>query len=87
MQRTPYVFPIIGGRKVEHMQANIKALEIALSDEHIKKIESAVPFFKGNLYAFFVSGGHVQLADSILKRTPGRRLRVRRPARSSGTVR
>lgn len=55
MQKTPYVFPVIGGRKVEHLKSNIKALDIALSDEHIEKIESAVPFFKGSLYAAFVS--------------------------------
>ncbi|KAF8895210.1 Aldo keto reductase [Infundibulicybe gibba] len=35
MQKVPYVFPIIGGRKVEHLLSNIEALEIALTDEHI----------------------------------------------------
>ncbi|KAF8814288.1 Aldo/keto reductase [Phlegmacium glaucopus] len=30
MQKTPYVFPIIGGRKVEHLLANLEALEIFL---------------------------------------------------------
>ena len=47
MQKTPYVFPIIGGRKVEHLLANIEALDIALTPEHIAKIESAIPFDKG----------------------------------------
>ncbi|KAI0717762.1 aryl-alcohol dehydrogenase [Cerioporus squamosus] len=56
MQKTPYVFPIVGGRKVEHLQGNIQALDVALSDEHIQKIEAAVPFFKGNLYAAFGDG-------------------------------
>lgn len=52
MQKTPYVFPIIGGRKVEHLMANIEALSIVLSDEHIKYLESILPFdigFPGNL--------------------------------------
>lgn len=52
MQKTPYVFPIIGGRKVEHLMANIEALSFALSDEHIKYLESILPFdigFPGNL--------------------------------------
>ncbi|KAF8895213.1 NADP-dependent oxidoreductase domain-containing protein [Infundibulicybe gibba] len=31
----PYVFPIIGGRKVEHLLSNVEALDIALTDEHI----------------------------------------------------
>ncbi|PAV15806.1 arylalcohol dehydrogenase [Pyrrhoderma noxium] len=44
MQKTTYVFPIIGGRKVEHLMANIEALNIRLSDEQIKFIESVVPF-------------------------------------------
>ncbi|KAG8214331.1 NADP-dependent oxidoreductase domain-containing protein [Butyriboletus roseoflavus] len=47
MQRTPYVFPIIGGRKVEHLQANLEALEIILSPEHIKDLESVVSFDLG----------------------------------------
>ncbi|KAI0632852.1 Aldo/keto reductase [Trametes polyzona] len=44
LQKTQYVFPIVGGRKVEHLHANIEALDIALTPEHIKLIESAVPF-------------------------------------------
>ncbi|KAI0649632.1 aryl-alcohol dehydrogenase [Trametes meyenii] len=47
MQKTPYVFPILGGRKPEHLHANIEALDVALSDEHIKHIESASPFEPG----------------------------------------
>ncbi|VDB94324.1 unnamed protein product [Peniophora sp. CBMAI 1063] len=47
MQKTPYVFPIIGGRKVEHLRSNIGALEVALTPEHIKTIESVVPFDVG----------------------------------------
>ncbi|PPQ75192.1 hypothetical protein CVT26_008776 [Gymnopilus dilepis] len=47
MQKTPYVFPIIGGRKVEHLMANIEALEISLTDEQIKYLESVVPFDPG----------------------------------------
>ncbi|KZT28886.1 Aldo/keto reductase [Neolentinus lepideus HHB14362 ss-1] len=44
MHKTPYVFPIIGGRKVEHLMDNIKALDISLSDEQIAYIESILPF-------------------------------------------
>jgi hypothetical protein len=49
------VFPIVGGRKVEHLHANIEALSIALSDAHIAHLEGILPFdigFPGN---FFVS--------------------------------
>ncbi|KAL1938976.1 hypothetical protein VTO73DRAFT_11129 [Trametes versicolor] len=47
LQKTPYVFPIVGGRKVEHLHANIAALSVALDPEHIKEIEGAVPFDVG----------------------------------------
>ena len=56
MQKAPYVFPIIGGRKVEHLQANLEALEISLSDEQIKKLDNIVPFNKGFPFSLFVSG-------------------------------
>ena len=55
LQRTPYVFPIIGGRKVEHLLANIEALKISLSDEQIKYIESVLPFDPGFPSTFVVS--------------------------------
>ncbi|KAF5317539.1 hypothetical protein D9619_013221 [Psilocybe cf. subviscida] len=47
MQKAPYVFPIIGGRKVEHLLANAEALAISLSDEQIKFLESASTFDPG----------------------------------------
>ena len=47
MHKTPYVFPIIGGRKVEHLEANLKALDISLSKEQIEYLESTVPFDPG----------------------------------------
>lgn len=55
MQKTPYVFPIIGGRKVEHLKGNIEALDIVLTDEHIKYLESILPFDVGFPSNFCVS--------------------------------
>lgn len=43
MQKTINVFPIIGGRKVEHLKDNIKALSIHLTDEQIEELENASP--------------------------------------------
>jgi diketogulonate reductase-like aldo/keto reductase len=43
-QKYPYIFPIIGGRKVEHLEDNIKSLTVSLSEEQINEIESVVPF-------------------------------------------
>jgi len=50
LHKTPYVFPIIGGRKVEHLKQNIKALDISLSPEQIKRIDSANPIDLGFPY-------------------------------------
>ena len=47
MQKVPYVFPIIGGRKVEHLYSNLECLDIVLTEEHFKKIEDSVPFEVG----------------------------------------
>ncbi|KAK0190160.1 NADP-dependent oxidoreductase domain-containing protein [Armillaria mellea] len=47
MQKTPYVFPLIGGRKVEHLESNLEALDIALSKEQIEYLESILPFDPG----------------------------------------
>jgi len=44
MHKSPYVFPIVGGRKIEHLKANIEALALNLSVEDIKEIEGAIDF-------------------------------------------
>jgi diketogulonate reductase-like aldo/keto reductase len=43
----PYVYPIVGGRKIEHLKGNIEALGIELSDEEVLEIEGAVDFDVG----------------------------------------
>jgi len=47
MQKTLYVFPIVGGRKVEYLHDNIKALSIHLSNEQVKEIEGVSDFDVG----------------------------------------
>jgi hypothetical protein len=54
MQKTPYVFPIVGGRKVEHLKQNIEALTISLTPEHIAEIEGVLPFDPGFPHTFVV---------------------------------
>lgn len=44
IQKTPNVIPIVGGRKVEHLQDNIMALSVKLSDEQINYLESQTDF-------------------------------------------
>ena len=61
MQKAPYVFPIIGGRKVEHLQANLEALEIDLTPEHIKYLEGILPFDPGFPTTLIVSPSSTSL--------------------------
>ncbi|KIK81130.1 hypothetical protein PAXRUDRAFT_202238 [Paxillus rubicundulus Ve08.2h10] len=56
MQKTPYVFPIVGGRKVEHLEANLDALRITLTPEHVKYLESINPFDPGFPHNFIGDG-------------------------------
>uniref|UniRef100_Q01752 Aryl-alcohol dehydrogenase [NADP(+)] n=1 Tax=Phanerodontia chrysosporium TaxID=2822231 RepID=AAD_PHACH len=56
MQKFPYVFPIVGGRKVEHLYANLEALDISLSPEQMQFLNDTVPFNKGFPYLLFGDG-------------------------------
>ncbi|KAH7147000.1 aryl-alcohol dehydrogenase [Dactylonectria estremocensis] len=39
LHKTRHVFPMVGGRKVEHLHDNIKALSIRLTDDQIRRLE------------------------------------------------
>ncbi|KAL4903651.1 hypothetical protein BDW74DRAFT_37241 [Aspergillus multicolor] len=43
LQKVPNVFPIVGGRKVEHLHDNIQALKIKLTPEQVEFLESVRP--------------------------------------------
>ncbi|KAL8755651.1 MAG: hypothetical protein Q9199_003483 [Rusavskia elegans] len=47
LHKAPYVFPIVGGRKIEHLQGNIDALSVELRPEDLAEIEGAVDFDPG----------------------------------------
>jgi hypothetical protein len=47
MHKAPYVFPIVGGRKISHLKGNIEALNLTLSDDEINEIEEAYAFDVG----------------------------------------
>lgn len=44
MHKAPYTFPIVGGRKVEHLKSNIEALGLRLTPEEVKEIDGAYKF-------------------------------------------
>ncbi|KAL4935436.1 hypothetical protein BDV06DRAFT_234317 [Aspergillus oleicola] len=47
LQKVPNVFPIVGGRKVEHLLENIQALKIRLTKEQVEFLESVRPLDMG----------------------------------------
>ncbi|KAF7325388.1 Aryl-alcohol dehydrogenase [Mycena venus] len=47
LHKAPFVYPIIGGRKVEHPAANIEALDITLTKEQMAYIDGILPFGQG----------------------------------------
>lgn len=55
MHKSPYVFPIVGGRKIEHIEGNIKALGLRLTPEEIKQIDGAYGFELGFPHQFLNS--------------------------------
>ncbi len=70
--KAPYVFPIVGGRKVEHLKGNIKALGIELSEEEIDEIESAAPFDVGFPLSFlFEYGGQQKYSTRLTAQDVG----------------
>ena len=65
MHKTPYVFPIVGGRKVDHLKGNIEALTLQLSDEDISEIESAVAFDPGFPHNFLYQPPHAAGSQNV----------------------
>jgi aryl-alcohol dehydrogenase-like predicted oxidoreductase len=55
MQKTTYVFPIVGGRKVEHIAGSIDALSVSLSQEEMDEVDAAYAFDPGFPHTF-ISG-------------------------------
>ena len=47
MHKAPYVFPVVGGRKVEQLTQNIEALKVVLTPAQIEYLESVKSFDPG----------------------------------------
>ncbi|KAL1967373.1 hypothetical protein VTN77DRAFT_3157 [Rasamsonia byssochlamydoides] len=58
LQKTPYLFPIIGGRKVEHLKANVEALSLELTPEDVAEIEKGYDFDLGFPHNFLNMAGY-----------------------------
>ena len=70
MLKTPYVFPIVGCTKAEHLESNIAALGVQLSLEDINEIEVAYPFDHGFPHTF-LSGSHFECPGAKSRQAQG----------------
>jgi hypothetical protein len=62
----PNVFPVLGGRKVEHLKANIEALSLDLSPEDVQEIEKGYNFELGFPHKFMsLTGNMIQGPQDI----------------------
>ncbi|KAK3942305.1 putative aryl-alcohol dehydrogenase AAD14 [Diplogelasinospora grovesii] len=69
LQHKVNVFPIIGGRKVEYLKDNIKGLDLNLTDEQIKYLESIKSFDLGFPTNFLGDDPNITGASFRLQRT------------------
>ncbi|KAF9455189.1 NADP-dependent oxidoreductase domain-containing protein, partial [Collybia nuda] len=66
LHKTPYVFPLVGGRKVEHLHANLEALDISLTDAQMKELEAASELDLGFPSGFIVGHALYFCKDLVL---------------------
>lgn len=52
MHKAPYVFAVVGGRKVEHIKGNIEALKLVLTEDDVAKIDRGNRFDPGFPHTF-----------------------------------
>ncbi|SCO92658.1 probable voltage-gated shaker-like K+ channel, subunit beta/KCNAB [Fusarium oxysporum] len=50
--KAPFVFPLVGARKVGHIKGNIEALDVSLTDKEVHQIDTAYPFDHGFPHTF-----------------------------------
>ncbi|KAK7185102.1 hypothetical protein DPSP01_012447 [Paraphaeosphaeria sporulosa] len=61
LHKAPYVFPIIGGRKVDYLSQNIEALKLQLDAEDMATIDAAYGFEIGFPHDFLSGGNNMVL--------------------------
>jgi aryl-alcohol dehydrogenase-like predicted oxidoreductase len=68
MHKAANVVPLVGGRKVEHLEDNIKALSIRLSEEQIAYLEGVVSFDIGFPHDFLGPDPNIEGRSMRLER-------------------
>ncbi|KFZ03567.1 hypothetical protein V502_10841 [Pseudogymnoascus sp. VKM F-4520 (FW-2644)] len=69
MSKAANVFPVVGGRKVEHLQDNIKALSVKLTEEQIEYLDNVRPFNLGFPHNFVPLDPNVTGQSFLIGRT------------------
>ncbi|KAL5345353.1 putative aryl-alcohol dehydrogenase aad14 [Pseudogymnoascus australis] len=69
MSKAGSVFPVVGGRKVGHLQDNIKALSIRLTEEQIEFLDNVKPFDLGFPHNFAPLDPNVTGKSFVIGRT------------------
>jgi len=81
MKKTPYVFPIVGGRKIDHLKGNIEGLTLDLSEQDIDEIEDATAFDIGFPMNFLGGPKGVKTPSDVwLMSLAGQQQHVAKPA-------
>ncbi|KAF2201582.1 aryl-alcohol dehydrogenase [Delitschia confertaspora ATCC 74209] len=57
LQKTPYIFPMVGGSKVSHLKSNVEALSLELTAEDIAEIDKGYEFDLGFPHNFISRTG------------------------------
>jgi aryl-alcohol dehydrogenase-like predicted oxidoreductase len=60
LDKEPYVFAIVGGRKLSHIKGNIEGLSVSLEEEEVAQIDNAYVFDPGFPHSFLsgsITGG------------------------------
>jgi aryl-alcohol dehydrogenase-like predicted oxidoreductase len=52
LQKAPYMFPIVGGRTVDHLAGNIAALDITITEQEMQEIDDCYVFDPGFPHTF-----------------------------------
>lgn len=66
--KAEHVFPLVGGRKIEHLRQNIAALSIRLTVEQIEYLESVRPFDVGFPHDMLGADPHIAGSSARLDR-------------------
>jgi len=79
LSQTPNVFPIVGGRKVEHLMDNIQALKLKLSDKQVEKLQAVAPQTPEFPMNFIGQDPHITGQPSFLVNSTARMAYVQAP--------